>query len=537
MGKSVKRQRAKKKRERSVHPTAKYPPPGQRREPPLAHPQQSKTPRTTSKKKNSTEKNNQNDDGSIRQLMRRLPILSSYLITRQHVLIVGDGDFSFGQALVRLRRQYRRETAEQAGSKDGKNGNNNNAECAAPLGQLTVTGYDSHADVLRKYGTDRNADVARSLQMIADEPGATVRHSIDATRLAEQRPQLLPPKLDENGGCCFYDLVVFHFPHSGLQRVHVNRNLLYDFFQSVRALFLIQKRERQQEPSHRRSPPSPPQVHVTIKNQRPYIHWGLEESARAAGFVVPSHAKAVVPFDVEFWHAYGYRHQTTVGPHEATSRPQLAAHEAEAKLAQTFIFEFVVKEEELAAEQQQREENRLAHVWPGCYDAAADVDNDDHNDDRRRPKGMDNKTDDENENATFPANDRGGDTSDGDNDVDAVDVVVCDAMIDKLVKQRDRARRDQNWAEADRLKTLLTTKYQVKLCDHNNAPTVTQQQEEDETATVVRASSWSWKAKAKPKKKKTTTKQKRRKDNNTMASPAPPAFTKQKGLKITQSKS
>jgi hypothetical protein len=82
--------------------------------------------------------------------------------------------------------------------------------------------------------------------------------------------------------------VVFQFPHSGQQRVHVNRALLRDFFEAACTVL---------------APTG--QAVVTLKDRRPYSGWLLEEQAAQAGLrVVRS-----VPFDPNKFP--GYRHVTT----------------------------------------------------------------------------------------------------------------------------------------------------------------------------------------------------------------------------------
>ena len=50
--------------------------------------------------------------------------------------------------------------------------------------------------------------------------GVSVMHGVDATCL----PMVLP--------LAAYQRIIFNFPHSGSQRVHINRKLMQDFFTS-----------------------------------------------------------------------------------------------------------------------------------------------------------------------------------------------------------------------------------------------------------------------------------------------------------------
>jgi 25S rRNA (uracil2634-N3)-methyltransferase len=77
----------------------------------------------------------------------------------KRVLLVGEGNFSFARALLRLRNQQAGVDRELLGS--GAN--------------LTATGFDSEATVLQKYPDA--ADILREL----DEAHVRVLHEVDAT--------------------------------------------------------------------------------------------------------------------------------------------------------------------------------------------------------------------------------------------------------------------------------------------------------------------------------------------------------------------
>jgi Domain of unknown function (DUF2431) len=382
------------------------------------------------------------------EALQRSPVLSSYLASESNVLIVGDGDFSFGRALVQLRSKYRQSSHHQ--------------KC--PLGSLTVTGYDNRAEALRKYG---GSIIEKSLQMIQNDPDATVLHSIDATKLEEQlgsnHQKQNPQQQQLNTTHLFYDVVVFNFPHSGQQRVHINRNLMYDFFQSVRALFLAQDTHQQstQEKQQKRTRKNPRQVQVTIKNQRPYIHWGIEESAKEAGFVSNSSVKkSKVHFDMNLWNSLGYRHQTTVGPDEATSQPQLLANEMEAKLAQTWIFEF---EQDTQPRRDDDETATTNDATKGTKQPTA------------MSSTMGNKTNHHEVLASTKQDEAVLLATTNKHKPNKIDPqggeAANKALIDDLVQKRDQARKDKNWVEADRIRDLLRTEHGVILCDQQQVKT------------------------------------------------------------------
>uniref|UniRef100_A0A061S5U1 25S rRNA (uridine-N(3))-methyltransferase BMT5-like domain-containing protein n=1 Tax=Tetraselmis sp. GSL018 TaxID=582737 RepID=A0A061S5U1_9CHLO len=82
--------------------------------------------------------------------------------------------------------------------------------------------------------------------------------------------------------------VIFNFPHTGSQRVHLNRLLLRGFFSSVQP-HLAEGGE----------------VHVTIKAVPPYSRWDIPAQAEAEGLQL----SRKVPF--RFADYPGYQHRTT----------------------------------------------------------------------------------------------------------------------------------------------------------------------------------------------------------------------------------
>ena len=113
--------------------------------------------------------------------------------SQEKVLVVGDGDFSFAHGLVKHRKG---------------------------VGQgLTLTSYDSAQEVMKKYKTAKD-NIAK-----CKAAGAAVLHGVDATKLAAT--------FGKSGDAGKFDRIVFNFPHSGSQRVHINRELLHNFFASA----------------------------------------------------------------------------------------------------------------------------------------------------------------------------------------------------------------------------------------------------------------------------------------------------------------
>ncbi|TYZ59191.1 hypothetical protein PybrP1_007124 [[Pythium] brassicae (nom. inval.)] len=143
---------------------------------------------------------------------------------------------------------------------------------------LLATSLDSEAAVRSKY-----ANAAQCLRDFRALRGR-VLHGVDATKLHE-----LPARLPDGARVpAQFSRIVFNFPHSGQQRVHVNRALLRDFFESARA-----RLEERGE------------AHVTLKTRPPYSNWHVEKQAAAAGFVLKERRK----FDIALFP--GYHHRTT----------------------------------------------------------------------------------------------------------------------------------------------------------------------------------------------------------------------------------
>ncbi|EKX50304.1 hypothetical protein GUITHDRAFT_104114 [Guillardia theta CCMP2712] len=187
------------------------------------------------------------------------------------ILVVGDGDFSFARGL-----------AKRIGSGE----------------KLYATSLDSSQTVLQKYNS-----APANLQFLK-QAHANILHNVDAT------------KLERSFKSERFDRIIFNFPHCGDQRVHLNRELLLNFFRSARDFLRDEG-----------------QIHVTIKVRPPYSEWGVEERAKEAGLIL----RKIIPFDQRLYP--GYRHQTT----KADAKTFVAASEQEAKLCKTFVFVSVKK--------------------------------------------------------------------------------------------------------------------------------------------------------------------------------------------------
>eukprot|EP00013_Stygamoeba_regulata_P014096 CAMPEP_0177675032 /NCGR_PEP_ID=MMETSP0447-20121125/26943_1 /TAXON_ID=0 /ORGANISM="Stygamoeba regulata, Strain BSH-02190019" /LENGTH=252 /DNA_ID=CAMNT_0019183309 /DNA_START=194 /DNA_END=949 /DNA_ORIENTATION=+ len=177
--------------------------------------------------------------------------------SRQSILVVGDGDFSFSRGLVQHRGSGR---------------------------LLVLTAYDSRAVTLAKY------QVAERILGELEKADASVFFGVDATRLDRTLPRSEDNriKLRKGSMAAAFDRIVFNFPHTGKQRVHLNRNLLRNFFASAKP-WLKQGGE----------------IHVTLKERLPYTGWNVEEQATLNDLQL----KVKLDFDPDEFP--GYHHHTT----------------------------------------------------------------------------------------------------------------------------------------------------------------------------------------------------------------------------------
>lgn len=141
--------------------------------------------------------------------------------------------------------------------------------------RLTATSFDDEKSVVKKY-----ANAERCIQYITSH-GAKVFHGVDATRLDQTLP-----RIDGLPHC--FDYIIFNFPHTGQQRVHLNRNLVRDFFHSARPVLTPMG-----------------EIHMALKDRPPYSNWNIEEYARHHHYLLKARQK----FDPQ--HYPGYRHRTT----------------------------------------------------------------------------------------------------------------------------------------------------------------------------------------------------------------------------------
>ncbi|RLN95093.1 hypothetical protein BBJ28_00000115 [Nothophytophthora sp. Chile5] len=212
----------------------------------------------------SSSKTSSNSNAKRQRHSEREPPTALYA-AQDDVLVVGDGDFSFSRGLVKHR--------------GGGRG-------------LFATSFDSETQVRAKYPNAQECIAA-----IRSAHGL-VFHDVDATKLHE-----LPLEVKSGGSMRaipdFFQYILFNFPHSGQQRVHINRALLLDFFESARDRLAVHG-----------------EAHVTLKTRPPYSNWFIEEQAKTAGFVLKERRK----FNIRLFP--GYNHRTT-DPQAKKFEPEL----------------------------------------------------------------------------------------------------------------------------------------------------------------------------------------------------------------------
>ena len=171
------------------------------------------------------------------------------------LLVVGEADFSWSEALL------------------------GEASSSAAARLLTTTSYEAEGELAAKY----DGVVARAARLRA--AGAAVRHGVDARRLG-----------DAFGDQRRFDVVVFHFPHTGTDAglaasIDENRALLRDFLAAAAAVL---------RPGG--------EAHVTLVHRYPYTAWRAPLVA-AGGAGAALEFLGAAPFD---FGAYpGYHHQAT----------------------------------------------------------------------------------------------------------------------------------------------------------------------------------------------------------------------------------
>ncbi|KAH7359756.1 hypothetical protein BKA66DRAFT_368364, partial [Pyrenochaeta sp. MPI-SDFR-AT-0127] len=233
-----------------------------------------------------------------------------------HVLLVGEGDFSFARSLV----------VEHG--------------CA----NVTATSYDSEEQVRQKYPAYQ--DIHTELSKLT--PPVPLHHSIDATKVSSYKHLRCKRDDDDDGegkdeNIQGWDTIAFQFPHTGglstdvNRQVRANQALLVSFFKScldtptqAKRLQIIQAQSNKVAavPRGREFLKMGGRIIVTLFEGEPYTLWNVRDLARHAGLKVVESWK----FD---WAQYPeYHHVRTLGAIEGGG-----AWKGEDRDARMYVFE------------------------------------------------------------------------------------------------------------------------------------------------------------------------------------------------------
>lgn len=240
-----------------------------------------------------------------------------------HILLVGEGDFSFTKSLV-----------EEHG-------------CA----NVTATSFDTEEEVLKKYPTF--SDTRDALTSLT--PPVPLHHGVDATKLSSykvlkcQRDEQEEEDDEAAAAASGWDTIAFMFPHVGGLSTDVNRQvrsnqaLLVAFFKSCLETSTPKQRLRILEQQANRPNLVQRRQHeflrmggkimVALFEGEPYTLWNVRDLARHAGLKVVESYK----FD---WTQYpGYSHVRTLGALEGGG-----GWKGEDREARMYVFEKVALE-------------------------------------------------------------------------------------------------------------------------------------------------------------------------------------------------
>jgi 25S rRNA (uracil2634-N3)-methyltransferase len=236
-----------------------------------------------------------------------------------HILLVGEGDFSFTRSLV-----------EEHG-------------CA----NVTATSFDSESEVLEKYPTFE----ATRESLTSLTPPVPLHHGIDATKLSSYKELKCrrDDDDDDSDSASGWDTIAFLFPHVGGLSTDVNRQvrsnqaLLVSFFKSAletstpkQRLRILEQQANRPNLVQRKHPEflrMGGKIMVALFEGEPYTLWNIRDLARHAGLKVVESWR----FD---WSQYpGYSHVRTLGALEGGG-----GWKGEDREARMYVFEKVALE-------------------------------------------------------------------------------------------------------------------------------------------------------------------------------------------------
>ncbi|KAJ3389480.1 hypothetical protein HDU84_008703 [Entophlyctis sp. JEL0112] len=173
------------------------------------------------------------------------------------VLLIGDGNFSFANALL---------TTVFLENPD----------------HITATSYDSAEIVRTKY-----PDAAENIENLV-ESGCCVLHGVDGGDISKTR--VLRSRM--------FDCIVFNFPHIGAGIKDTQRNILAN--QEMLSRFFASAEKHLNARG---------EIHVTLKDSPPYTLWNIKQLAAASASLS---LRRKVPFTPEVSYP-GYAHRRTIG--------------------------------------------------------------------------------------------------------------------------------------------------------------------------------------------------------------------------------
>ncbi|KAF9694882.1 hypothetical protein EKO04_006847 [Ascochyta lentis] len=236
-----------------------------------------------------------------------------------HILTVGEGDFSFTRSLVL------------------------DHGCA----NVTATSLDLESEVAEKYPTfAATKDILSGLT-----PPVPLHHGIDATKLSSYKTLRCPrddsaDSADSEGSVSGWDTITFLFPHVGglstdtRRQIRSNQALLVSFFTSCLETSTSKQRLRILEAQA--NPPNLVQrrgsqflrmggkIMVALFEGEPYSAWNIRDLARHAGL------KVVESWKFEWAQYPSYKHVRTLGAIEGGG-----AWRGEEREARMYVFEKV----------------------------------------------------------------------------------------------------------------------------------------------------------------------------------------------------